>query len=534
MEGAPNEQPPLEPLPPVVAAPPAVPPPVQESAVSSTVADAVAKAFSVAALPPNNEVAATWPTVRDRAPEPAAPVGFRRPPRRWIKEEDDQLLALIGEQLQNGNTKISWTGVAERMEHRTSKQCRERYTNNLDPSVGRKGNWTADEDVMIRDMQHRIGNKWTKIAAALPGRSDNDVKNRWHAMAAQHKLGYKRNGRAREDTNVAGRKKFKLTSGGVEVYELQVGKRKQGGFSTDNIVGGSAAKPSPGAKLSESDLNVCQQLLNLQGKLKGPDADREISKLSQDQLQFLEGQVKSPMKTYLTQGEGNAPVDLLSLSKLNAKMFDSQEQDILATAAMAEDDKKPAAKKKAAAVPVVVNRDLINPDPRAMSGIEKAGPNDIMTGRGGGTNHHPGNIKFRRIVEDLKPTYQASTRSNKPVIAMKIVSDWRVLNPPGRFLAMNKATGLWDDIGDESARNKCSQALREKHTNKLWLNEDGKSAGFKHQQYAAIAASGQGNAEGITTSNPTTAAAAAAQSYAATFRTFDLGAPPPAENEEKV
>ena len=109
--------------------------------------------------------AATWPTVRDRAPEPAAPVGFRRPPRRWVKEEDDQLLALIGEQLQNGNTKISWTGVAERMEHRTSKQCRERYTNNLDPSVGRKGNWTADEDVMIRDMQHRIGNKWTKIAA---------------------------------------------------------------------------------------------------------------------------------------------------------------------------------------------------------------------------------------------------------------------------------------------------------------------------------------------------------------------------------
>ena len=87
---------------------------------------------------------------------------------------------------------------------------------------------------------------------------------------------------------------------------------------------------------------------------------------------------------------------------------------------------------------------------------------------------------------------------------------------------------------EDRARNKCSQALREKHTNKLWLNEDGKSAGFKHQQYAAIAASGQGNAEGITTSNPTTAAAAAAQSYAATFRTFDLGAPPPAENEEKV
>ena len=112
-------------------------------------------------------------------------------------------------------------------------------------------------------------------------------------------------------------------------------------------------------------------------------------------------------------------------------------------------------------------------------GIKKPGINDCILGRGGGTNHNPGNIKFRRIVEDQKSAYKASSRSDKPRIAMKIVMDWRALNPPGRFIKLNKATGLYDDIGDAAAKEKCAQALREKHHNKLWLDEEGKSAGFK-------------------------------------------------------
>ena len=114
-----------------------------------------------------------------------------------------------------------------------------------------------------------------------------------------------------------------------------------------------------------------------------------------------------------------------------------------------------------------------------MIGIKKPGINDCILGRGGGTNHNPGNIKFRRIVEDQKSAYKASSRSDKPRIAMKIVTDWRALNPPGRFIKLNKATGLYEDIGDAAAKEKCAQALREKHHNKLWLDEEGKSAGFK-------------------------------------------------------
>ena len=58
---------------------------------------------------------------------------------------------------------------------------------------------------------------------------------------------------------------------------------------------------------------------------------------------------------------------------------------------------------------------------------------------------------------------------------MEIVSIWRDQSPPGRFLRKDEETGLWDDIGDEDARIKCSQTLRERKESKLRLTDDGQS-----------------------------------------------------------
>ena len=80
----------------------------------------------------------------------------------------------------------------------------------------------------------------------------------------------------------------------------------------------------------------------------------------------------------------------------------------------------------------------------------------------GGTNHHVGNKRYRKMVEDRKLDYVNSKRLDKPLVALSIIREWRAQDPPGRFLKIDEKTGLWNDVGDKKAREKTSQALREK------------------------------------------------------------------------
>ena len=67
--------------------------------------------------------------------------------------------------------------------------------------------------------------------------------------------------------------------------------------------------------------------------------------------------------------------------------------------------------------------------------IQQPGENDILCGRGGGTNAHSGNIKFRKLVAAHKLRYLAASKSDKPNVARDVVKEWRSMDPPGRFLA---------------------------------------------------------------------------------------------------
>lgn len=100
------------------------------------------------------------------------------------------------------------------------------------------------------------------------------------------------------------------------------------------------------------------------------------------------------------------------------------------------------------------------------------GPHDVILGRGGGTNHHSGNIKFRELVNEHKLRYLSSRKVDKPGVAREVVASWRKLRPSGRFLARRdddekvKAktaddssvdVTVWYEVGDKKAREKASQ-----------------------------------------------------------------------------
>ena len=75
---------------------------------------------------------------------------------------------------------MDWRAVADLMTDRTTKQCRERWMNVLDPSISRCG-WSNAEIHTLFRAQADVGNKWAAIAARLPGRPETAVKNTFYA-----------------------------------------------------------------------------------------------------------------------------------------------------------------------------------------------------------------------------------------------------------------------------------------------------------------------------------------------------------------
>ncbi|KAL2534740.1 myb domain protein [Abeliophyllum distichum] len=104
---------------------------------------------------------------------------LRRGP--WTAEEDHTLINHIA---QNGEGR--WNSLAQSAGlKRTGKSCRLRWLNYLHPNV-RRGNITLEEQLLILDLHSRWGNRWSKIAQHLPGRTDNEIKNYWRTRVQKH------------------------------------------------------------------------------------------------------------------------------------------------------------------------------------------------------------------------------------------------------------------------------------------------------------------------------------------------------------
>jgi Myb-like DNA-binding protein FlbD len=101
----------------------------------------------------------------------------------WLPEEDAALLHLVRTQGPN-----NWVRISQNMQHRSPKQCRERYHQNLKPSLNHEP-ISAQEGEVIEQLVQEMGKRWAEIARRLGNRSDNAVKNWWNGSMNRRKRG---------------------------------------------------------------------------------------------------------------------------------------------------------------------------------------------------------------------------------------------------------------------------------------------------------------------------------------------------------
>jgi myb proto-oncogene protein len=108
--------------------------------------------------------------------------------RRWTLEEDAKLTSAVANTRKKkwgSDYKTDWATVAALVPGRTARQCKQKWKDGLDPSIdrttGRKGRWTEDEDIKLKDaVQTHGGKDWSVIAAMVPARTIIQCRGRWH------------------------------------------------------------------------------------------------------------------------------------------------------------------------------------------------------------------------------------------------------------------------------------------------------------------------------------------------------------------
>jgi hypothetical protein len=71
-----------------------------------------------------------------------------------------------------------WSIVACHMYPRNARQCRERWTNYINPAI-QNIPWTPEEEALLEQKFTEFGTRWQIIAAFFPKRSKNHIKNHW-------------------------------------------------------------------------------------------------------------------------------------------------------------------------------------------------------------------------------------------------------------------------------------------------------------------------------------------------------------------
>jgi hypothetical protein len=103
------------------------------------------------------------------------------PPKSKFAPHEDTLLI---ESVRVHGTS-NWSVVASAVPGRNSRQCRERWTNYVNPELTQP-EWTESDDALLVEKFERFGPRWQIITGFFPGRAKNNVRN--HFLALQRKV----------------------------------------------------------------------------------------------------------------------------------------------------------------------------------------------------------------------------------------------------------------------------------------------------------------------------------------------------------
>ncbi|KAG0496471.1 hypothetical protein HPP92_000994 [Vanilla planifolia] len=145
---------------------------------------------------------------------------------RWTAEEDEILLKYIAEHGEG-----AWRSLPKNAGLlRCGKSCRLRWINYLRADL-KRGNISNEEEQVIIKLHASLGNRWSVIAAQLPGRTDNEIKNYWNSHLSRRIHSFRR---------LAGGETIIVDLGNVPGG----GKRRFGRTSLTKM---NKSSPSPGA-----------------------------------------------------------------------------------------------------------------------------------------------------------------------------------------------------------------------------------------------------------------------------------------------
>jgi hypothetical protein len=92
---------------------------------------------------------------------------------KFTRQEDIRLSMAVQK-----HHSADWKAIALEMQGRSARQCRERWTNYLNP-VFVQARWTEPEDALLDEKFAELGAKWKAIAQFFPNRSENSIKSHW-------------------------------------------------------------------------------------------------------------------------------------------------------------------------------------------------------------------------------------------------------------------------------------------------------------------------------------------------------------------